>query len=285
MKEKKLLIFNALINFFNFIIKLSAGILFSFTPSIADSIFALSDFVTDILDLFELKIANKKPTDYYPFGFGRIEYISNLFAGIVIMIIGIWIFLHSFHLEGINVSLWILLFLAISIILKVCAVNKLERNFKKTKSNTILMNIDEAKLDIFSSVVVIIVVILTQFSDIIPVLDKCAMIGSIIISLLIIKSGLELLKENVLILMGAVDTDEDKIQYIKNEIKQYKVDASSVELINYGSYYKVHLVLNLKPNMTIVQAKKLQMQITKELKRMKKIKIRFVNIDLDIVQN
>ena len=285
MKEKKLLIFNSLINFFNFIIKLSAGILFSFTPSIADSIFALSDFVTDILDLFELKIANKKPTDYYPFGFGRIEYISNLFAGLVITIIGICIFLHSFHLEGIKVSLWILLFLTISIILKVCAVNKLERNFKKTKSNTILMNIEEAKLDIFSSVIVIIVVILTQFNDIIPALDKCAMIGSIIISLLIVKSGLELLKENVLILMGAVDTDENKIQYIKNEIKQYKVEASSVELINYGSYYKVHLILNLKPNMTIVQAKKLQMQITKELKRMKKIKIRFVNIDLDIVQN
>ena len=84
MKEKKLLIFNALINFFNFIIKLSAGILFSFTPSIADSIFALSDFVTDILDLFELKIANKKPTDYYPFGFGRIEYISFMARSVVL---------------------------------------------------------------------------------------------------------------------------------------------------------------------------------------------------------
>ena len=99
----------------------------------------------------------------------------------------------------------------------------------------------------------------------------------------VLENTIELLKDNVLILMGAVDTDEVKIEYIKKELEQYKVQASSIELINYGSYYKVHLVLILKPNMTIAQAKRLQIQISKELKRMKKIKIRFVNIDLDVV--
>lgn len=285
MKQKKLLLFNAFINLINSVIKLCAGILFSFSPSIVDSIFSFSDFITDILDLLELKIANKKPTEYYPFGFGRIEYISNLFAGLGILTIGIWMFKHSFKLEGINVSLWILIFVFASIILKITSVNKLENNFKKTKSNTILMNIDEAKLDIFSSITIILVVCLLQFSDIIPILDKSAMIGSLIISLLIIKSGLELLKENILILMGAVDTNEEKIEYIRKEIEQFNIQPNSIELINYGSYYKVHLVITLKPNMTIAQAKRIQTQITKELKRMKKIKIRFVNIDLDVVQN
>ena len=283
MKEKKLLFYNAFVNLINTIIKLCAGILFGFSPSIVDSVYSFSDFITDVLDLFELKIANKKPTDYYPFGFGRIEYISNLFAGLGISIIGIWMFIHSFHLEGITVSLWILVFILASILLKTISMNKLEKNFKKSKSNTILMNIEEARLDIFSSIIVTLAVILTQFSDIIPILDKSAMIGSLIISLFIIKSGIELLKDNVLILMGAVDTDEVKIECIKKEIEQYKVQASSIELINYGSYYKVHLVLILKPNMTIAQAKRLQIQISKELKRMKKIKIRFVNIDLDVV--
>lgn len=285
MREKKVLIFNAIINLINSIIKLCAGIVFSFSPSIADSIFSFSDFITDVLDLFELKIANKKPTNYYPFGYGRIEYISNLFVGLTIVILGIWMLFHSFNLSGINVSLWILVLLASSICLKTFSVNILEKFFKKTQSNTILMNIEESKLDILSSVVVIMVVVLSQFSDIIPSLDKSATIGSLIISLLIIKSGLDLLKENVLILMGAVDTSEEKIELIRKEIEQYKIQANSIELINYGSYYKVHLVINLKANMTIAQAKKIQIQLTKELKRMKKIKIRFVNIDLDVVQN
>lgn len=285
MREKKVLIFNAIVNLINSIIKLCAGVVFSFSPSIADSIFSFSDFITDVLDLFELKIANKKPTHYYPFGYGRIEYISNLFVGLVIVTLGVWMFFHSFNLSGINVSLWILLLLTSSICLKTFSVNILEKLFKKTKSNTILMNIEESKLDILSSFIVIIVVVLSQFSDIIPSLDKSATIGSLIISLLIIKSGLELLKENVLILMGAVDTSEEKIELIRKEIEQYKIQANSIELINYGSYYKVHLVINLKANMTIAQAKKIQIQLTKELKRMKKIKIRFVNIDLDVVQN
>ena len=111
------------------------------------------------------------------------------------------------------------------------------------------------------------------------------MVGSIIISILIIKSSYELLKENILILLVAVDNDEEKIQLIKNEIEQLGVKTGNIELIRYGSYYKIHLVLNLEPNMTIVEAKKIQLEVVKELKRIRKFKVKFVNIDLDVVSN
>ena len=284
-QEKKALIFNAITNLLNTIIKFCAGVLFSFTPSIADSIFSFSDFITDILDLFELKIANKKPTDHYPFGFGRIEYITNLFTGLLIITIGIGIFLHSFHLEGINVSLWILPFIFLSILIKCISINELENSFKSNKNKTIIMNIEESKLDIFSSIVVVLIVILTQFSDSLLILDKSAMAGSIIISFLIIKSGFELLKENILILIGAVDNNDEYINAIRKEIQKLNIDVGKIELIRYGSYYKVHLILILNPNMRISDAKKIQTLLVKKLKMMKKIKLRFINIDLDVARN
>ena len=283
--EAKTLMFNALVNFINSIVKFTAGVLFNFSTSIADSIYSFSDFITDLMDIFGIKIASKKPTPFHPFGFGRIEYITNLFVGIMLFIIGLGIFMHSFDLDGSKCSIFILIFISISIILKVLSIIKLEKMFKKTKSKVIYMNIEEAKLDIFSSTIVFVVVILSNFSSSLPILSKSAMVGSIIISILIIKSSYELLKENILILLGAVDNDEEKIQLIKNEIEQLGVKTGNIELIRYGSYYKIHLVLNLEPNMTIVEAKKIQLEVVKELKRIRKFKVKFVNIDLDVVSN
>ena len=48
MKEKKLLFYNAFVNLINTIIKLCAGILFGFSPSIVDSVYSFSDFITDV---------------------------------------------------------------------------------------------------------------------------------------------------------------------------------------------------------------------------------------------
>lgn len=281
-KDIKTLIFNAIINLFNTIIKFCAGVLFNFTPSIADSIYSFSDFITDLMDIMGSKISNKKPTEYHPFGFGRIEYITNLFVGIMLLAIGIGIFFHSFHLHGGRVDLMILLFISASIILKSISIIKLEKTFKKTKSRAIYMNIEEARLDIFSSIVVFTIVVLSQFSSSFPILNKCDMIGSLIISCLIIKSSIELLKDNVLILLGAVDNSEENINFVKKEIEQLDVEVGKVELIKYGSYYKVHLVLKLKSNMTIAEAKKIQLKVIKELKKMRKIKVKFINIDLDV---
>lgn len=284
-KDVKTLILNAIINLINTVVKFSAGIIFNFSPSIADSIYSFSDFITDLMDLMGSKISNKKPTKYHPFGFGRIEYITNLFVGVLLLIIGCGIFIHSFHLYGIKTNLLILIFMFVSIFLKSLSIIKLKQTFKKTKNKSIYLNIAEAKLDIFSSMIVCSIVILTHFSKELTLLNYIPIIGSIIISCLIIKSSIELLKDNVLILLGAVDNNEDYINFIKEELKMLNVEADKIELIRYGSYYKVHLVLFLREDMTILEAKQIQTSVIKELRKMRKIKIKFVNIDLDISSN
>ena len=55
MKENRIIIITMVLNFIVAVIKLVAGILFSFSTLIADSIQSFMDFVTDITSL----IANK----------------------------------------------------------------------------------------------------------------------------------------------------------------------------------------------------------------------------------
>ena len=51
----------------------------NFSSLIADSLQSLFEFVTDIIAMIASKIGDRKANKRYPFGYGMIENISNLF--------------------------------------------------------------------------------------------------------------------------------------------------------------------------------------------------------------
>ena len=59
MKEDKVIIITMILNFLVAIIKLLAGIFFSFSTLIADSIQSFTDFITDITSLVANKIGKR----------------------------------------------------------------------------------------------------------------------------------------------------------------------------------------------------------------------------------
>ena len=85
--------------FLNFVVatvKLICGIIFNFSSLIADSLHSLSDFVTDIISMIASKIGDKRANKRHPFGYGMIENISNLFIGIILFILALFILIRGF---------------------------------------------------------------------------------------------------------------------------------------------------------------------------------------------
>ena len=279
-REKQCLIYSMINNFIIASVKIIGGVLFSLSSLFADGMHTLVDFITDIFSFIGTKISKKRSTKIHPFGFGRIEYLTNLLIGIIVIVLGIYILISSFSKETIIPPLTVLILLLIVTIMKFLMINFLEKNGEKINSGILLTAAKESMTDVYSSVIVMVVVVIMQFSSIIPILKYADLIGSIILSLLVIKTGMPIIKQNVMNLIGEADTDKEHLSYIENVLNEFKtIYHHKTLLIKYGAYYKVYLVLELDPNITLKQIYNLENKITAELKSDKVIKIKYVNLD------
>ena len=100
MSEDKVIIVTMVFNFIVAIIKLVSGVMFSFSTLIADSVQSFIDFVTDITSLLANKIGKRRANKNYPFGYGQVYYLANLFTGALLFLIGIFILYQFFFFKG-----------------------------------------------------------------------------------------------------------------------------------------------------------------------------------------
>lgn len=279
--ERKCLIISMVNNLLISIIKVSGGIIFHVSSLFADGMHTFSDFITDIFALIGSKISRKRPTKIHPFGFGRAEYITNLLIGVIIILLGIFILVTSFFKEPIVPPLAVIGLLIGVTLMKLYSVNTLLRNGEKLNSGLLLTAAKESMTDVYSSIGVVLVVIVMQFSNYLPILEYADILGSIIISLLVIKTGIPIIKQNVMNLIGEVDIEKTHLESIENILNNYEViKKHRTQLIKYGSYYKTHLTLELDPNITLREISDLENKLTIELKKNKTIKIKYINIDV-----
>ena len=91
MKENKIITITAVFNIIVAFLKLISGITFSFSTLISDSIQSFIDFFTDITSIIANKVGKRRANKIYPFGYGQVYYLANLFTGFLLFLIGIFI--------------------------------------------------------------------------------------------------------------------------------------------------------------------------------------------------
>ena len=99
MKENTVIIITMIMNLIVSVMKITLGIIFSFSTLIADSIQSFIDFVTYITSLIANKIGKRRANKTYPFGYGQVYYLANLFTGALLFLIGIFILYQFFFFE------------------------------------------------------------------------------------------------------------------------------------------------------------------------------------------
>ena len=278
-KEFKCLIYSMFNNLLIGIIKIIGGLFFNLTSLFADGLHTFSDFITDIISFIGSKISRKKPTKVHPFGFGKVEYLTNLFVGIIILILGFFIIFNSFGKKVEIPPLSVLYLLIIVFVLKLIAIIIMHKVGIKLNSQVLITATEESKADLYSTIAVAIITILLQFVDRYPFLKYADLIGSVIIGFMVLKISFKIIISNSLSIIGEVEIKGESVDKIKDFIKKYKkIKDMKVELIKYGNYYKMNLELELNPKLSLRQITNLENKIKKEIVKHRSLKVKYVEI-------
>lgn len=279
-REKNILTISLIVNLLITVLKFVSGIIFNFSSLIADSLHSFSDFVTDIISSFANKYGKKRANKKYPFGYGMIENLSNLFIGITLFVLAVFILIESFQTKDIVLNINIIFILVFVIVVKLTMVMILYHNGNKTKSNILITSAKESLMDVVSSIIVLIVSILLLLKGTFPILKYADSVGSIIISIIIFYTSIKIIVENTQYLLGKADNNPDLDEEVKQILKSYsKVHDYTTTFIKIGNYYKLNLKLEIDPNINLKQLFRLENKIKKDLKKIK-FKIKFIEIEI-----
>lgn len=277
--ETKVLIYSMLNNSIISTAKIIGGFSLGLSSLFADGLHTFCDFITDIICMIGTKISKHKPTKLHPFGFGKIEYLNNLFIGTILFLLGIFIIINGLKHDVVVPPLSLLLLLLSAILLKILAIFIMHKVGKKINSQVLITSVEESKMDLISSLVVALIAIVLQFTDEYPWLKYADLIGSMFIGLIVIKTALNIIIDNSLSLIGEVETNKDVIKKVEDFVSEFKgVEKQEITLIKSGAYYQLHLVLELDHTLTLRQVTNLENKIKRSIIRHTSLDIKYVTI-------
>lgn len=256
------------INLILFAAKFLAGSISSSIAIVADGFNNLSDSLSSVVSLIGFKVASKKPDREHPYGHGRIEYICALIVAFFIFLTA-FTFLKDSIVKIINPqelkdSLILYITIFISILLKIFLgiINRVMG--KKINSVSLMATSSDAFNDVlvtFSTAVSIAVYSIWKVN-----ID--AFIG-IIVSLLIFKSGLDVLKSSVSPLLG-MKADKSLVEEIENTVLKGKYVLGIHDLIvhTYGPskiFASVHV--EVPSDCTLIEVHEIMDEIENDVRK------------------
>lgn len=182
------------------VLKFIAGFIGRSSAMVADAVHSLSDFISDIIVLIFIKIAGKSKDKGHDYGHGKFETLATMiigillvFAGIGLMINGIETVMRSINGESLpRPTILALVIAVISILSKEWLYRYTIRIGKKLDSQAVIANAWHHRSDAVSSLGTFIGIAGAIFlGDKWRILDP---IAAIVVSVLIIKSGYDIVK-------------------------------------------------------------------------------------------
>lgn len=280
MKENTVIIITMIINLIVAIMKITLGIIFSFSTLIADSIQSFIDFVTDITSLIANKIGKRRANNTYPFGYGQVYYLANLFTGALLFLIGIFILYQFFFFEGnLKPNLTLFIFIIIILVMKSIVVKLLNQYGKKFKSELMIEASKESNADFISTCVVLAIFILTLLESYISININIDKIGSLGMSIYVFYTSIKIIINNIRgILTNDEENNEIKEEIIKELGKFKELNLKKVKVIKMSAYYSVFIQVEAQENLTIKKYISIERKVKSHLKTKNKL-IRFIDIE------
>ena len=229
------------------IMKLAIGFFSGSVAVLASAIDSVLDLVVSAFNYFAIKKSEEKANDTFNYGKGKIEALAAVIEGTVITMSGIFIFYEAvkkmYTKEGTSYLDTSIIVMLVSLILTIFLVLFLNKVAKKTGNMVIKSDALHYKTDVLSNGAILVSLILIYVTGV-HIIDA---IMGIIISIYIIYSAYEIIKDGVYVLLDAA-LDDDIVEQIRNIIHKEK------EISNYhylktrksGStnFVDVHLVFH-----------------------------------------
>ena len=277
MKENKVIIITMIFNFIVAILKLVSGIIFSFSTLIADSIQSFMDFITSLI---ANKIGKRRANKTYPFGYGQVYYLANLFTGFLLFLIGIFILYQFLFFKGeLKPNKILFIILIIVLILKLIVVKILKFHGRKFKSELMIEASKESYADFISTCVVLVVFILTMFDKYIPIHINVDKLGSLGMAIYVFYTSIKMIIQNV---RGILTNDEENSEVkdeVISELSKFKeLHFKDIKVIKMSTYYSVFIQVKVNENLTIKKYLLIERKIKAHLKSKNKL-FRFIDIE------
>ena len=229
------------------LLKIISGILGHCNSLIADGIHSVSDLSTDVIALIGNKLSLKPADNKHPFGHGKIEYLTSFIISIIILFLGFSIIYNTINNQTIIPKVWVLVVSFITIISKYFLSSFIIKEGKSINSTILVASGYESRSDAIGSIGVFLSVIAMHLSSYINIFKYADKVATIIISILIIRTGFNILKENIGLLLGEQLIDEDYLQKIKNIIYENEdLKIKNIHILRNGPYN--HLVATITMN-------------------------------------
>lgn len=275
----KVMIKSIIVNTCLVIIKMVSGLLLSSSSLIADGIHSLSDLLTDFVAIFGNLISLKPADEKHPYGHGKVEYITSIFIGISILIVGFLLISETSKSTITIPKPSVILIIILVIFLKFLLSRYLIYKGKKLDNAILLASGKESSTDVYSSLVVLVSSICMQLSKSYPWLKYADKVAIVLVAILIIKMGYTLLKENLATVIGAHEEDEKRVSSLKDLLLSHQgvLEIFNLQIIKYGHYDVIWITVGMEGNKSLKEASDLSRHLEKEIME-NDIKSKFVSV-------
>ena len=230
----KISILGIIVNIILVIFKSIVGIVTNSIAIILDAVNNLSDALSSIITIIGTKLSEKRPNKKHPFGYGRIEYFSSIMIAVIVLFAGITSLKESFHKvihpELADYSIISLVIIIVAVFVKFFFGKYVKNQGEKLNSLSLIASGTDAISDSVLS-------FSTFIGAILSFIWKISLEGylGVLISIMIIKSAIEILKDTIDDLIG-IRTDGELTNRIKETISSYKevLGVYDLTLHNYG---------------------------------------------------
>lgn len=269
-------------NTFLSIFKIIFGVIGKSGSLIADGIHSFSDLATDIIAIIGNFLSSKPADSKHPYGHGKLEYLTSMIIGVIILILGLSIIYNSSN-NGTNIpSMIVILVSIITIILKYFLASYIIKKGKYFDNHILIASGEESKTDVISSLVVLFSTILMHLSKYFEFLKYADTLATIIVGIFIVKIGFSVLKENISVILGEQETKEDYINKLKNYILDQDdiLDVKNMVLLKFGPCYKLTVDIILDGDISLNNAHKIVDSLEKKLIKWDE-KIKYMTIHME----
>ena len=207
------------------------------TNSIAitlDAVNNISDAGSSIITIVGTKLAGREPDKKHPFGYGRIEYLSAMIISVIVLYAGITSFVESVKLiinpETPDYNTISLVIVAVAVVVKILLGRYVKSVGVKVNSDSLINSGEDATLDsIISASTLVAAGVFLIFH-----ISLEAWLGAVI-SIVIVKSGIEMLRETISHILGERN-DSELAMGIQKTVLSFPDVQGAYDLVlnNYG---------------------------------------------------
>ena len=246
--------------------KAVVGLLASSVAIVMDAVNNLSDALSSVITIVGTKLSQRPADRKHPFGFGRIEYFSAIIIAVIVLSAGITSLIESIKkiIEPTTptYTTTTLIVIIVAIVVKLVLGRYVKGQGEKLKSDALIASGSDALFDA-------IITLATLISAGVMMLWNVSLDGILgaLISLVIIKAGIEMLASPVNELLGAKISPE-LLSQIKREVSEHEEVHGVFDIIvhNYGPDVQIgSLHINVMDTMNAHQIHGLTRRISEEM--------------------